>query len=210
MTKRNAGGARTLKVLGILNTIGDVLLLQLCFAIVSLGVVTVLPAAIALQRCLDDVLFTGDTAGVRSFARRFASAVKSYWLASIVVPVLAVMLVVGILFWAFAEGPIRLVALAVLLPLGGVFMGLYLSALAETVSTAEFPTARRLIGLAWLRMQRQPLHVAGSVVVMVTWFLLLLQVPTLVLVGSGVVPAFLAFWLRRGATPESMAARGRG
>lgn len=215
MKKRGQGGGRTLKILGILNTFGDVLLLQLCFAVASLGVVTAFPAAIALQRCLDDVLYNDENAGIRSFGARLAAAFRRYWAPSIALPVLTVMLVVGILFWAFAEGPVGLVALALLIPIAGLSLGLYLCALAVLVSareesTSADPTSTELLAAAWARLLRQPLHVAGCVIVMVTWILLLLQVPTLILIGSGVVPAFLAFWLRRGATRGSVGSRTRG
>lgn len=42
------------------------------------------------------------------------------------------------------------------------------------------------------------LPLAVSVVVMATWLLLLAKLPTLVLVGTGLVPAGLAWWV---ATP---------
>lgn len=211
MTKRNAGGSRSLRILEILNTIGDVLLFQLCFVVASLGIVTMVPAAVALQRYLDDVLFRDETAGIGSFFARLGSAFRRYWVLSLVVPVLIVVFVVGILFWVSARGPVGLAALAILIPLAGLFAGLYLAGLAEVVTTtedsigegrvvrAEGPTGEELIAAAWTRLRGQPLHVAGCVVVLVTWFLLLLQVPTLVLVGSGTVPALLGFWLRRGA-----------
>jgi hypothetical protein len=44
-------------------------------------------------------------------------------------------------------------------------------------------------------------------VVMMTWIFLLLNVPTLVLVGSGTVPALLAAWLLRGASRAAVAER---
>jgi uncharacterized membrane protein YesL len=198
MTKRNEGGSRSIRVLAILNSLGDVLLLQLCFAVAALGVVTIVPAAVALQTTLDDVLYRDESAGIRTFFRRFASAARRYWPLAIVVPVLSTGFVVGILFWAAARGPIGLVALALLVPFAGLFAGTYLSALAVLVAEREDPGSVELVAAAWQRLLSRPLHVAGCVVVLVTWFLLLLQLPTLVLVGSGVVPALLGFWLRRG------------
>ncbi|WP_150309213.1 hypothetical protein [Planctomonas psychrotolerans] len=198
MTNSPAGGSRSIRILALLNTIGDVLLLQLCFFVASLGVVTVPPAAMALQTSLDDVLFRDESAGIRVFFTRFAAAAGRHWRLALLVPVLTVGFVVGILFWSADRSPLGFVALALLVPLAGLFAGLYLTGLASLVGPRVDRSSRELVLAAWLRLREQPLHAAGCVVVLVTWFLLLLQVPTLVLVGSGVAPAMLAFWLRRG------------
>lgn len=199
MTKAaSARYASTTRALGILNRFGDVLVLQLCFAVASVGIVTVLPAAISLQQGLDEVLAEGGSASVRSFAVRTWRGLLAYWRLAIALPVIALMLLVAILFWAAAADPARLIALAFLLPIAGLALGLYVSGLATFVSSPERTSGRARVELAWRRLQRQPLSAAACMVVMVTWFLLVSRLPTLGLIGSGIVPAFLAVWLLRG------------
>ena len=199
MTKAASGRyATTTRALGILNRFGDVLVLQLCFAVASLGIVTVLPAAIALQRGLDEVLADGENASIRRFGVRTWQELRAYWRLAVAVPVVALMLVVGILFWAAAADPMRLVALAFLLPIAGLALGLYVSGLATFVSSPARTSGRMRVALAWQRLRRQPLSAAACMVVMDTWFLLVSRLPTLGLIGSGIVPAFLAVWLLRG------------
>lgn len=188
----------TTRTLGILTSFGEVLLLQLCFAVASLGVVTVLPAAIALQRGLEEVLVGGESASVRRFAANVWQESRAYWRLSIAVPAGALVLIVGVFFWAAAADPARLIALAFVLPIAGLALGLYVSGLATFISAPEPTSGRRRIALAWQRLRRQPLSAAACMVVMVTWFLLVSRLPTVGLIGSGIVPAFLAVWLERG------------
>lgn len=188
----------TTRALGILNGLGEVLVLQLCFAVASVGIVTVLPAAIALQRGLDGVLTGGESASIRRFAVRTWHEFLTYWRLSLAVPAIALMLLVGIFFWSAAADPMRLIALAFLLPIAGLTLGLYVSGLATFISSPERTSGRMRVGLAWQRLRRQPLSAAACMVVMVTWFLLVSRLPTMGLIGSGIVPALLAVWLLRG------------
>ncbi|MCU1573685.1 MAG: hypothetical protein JWO93_1767 [Micrococcaceae bacterium] len=190
--------ARAVRTLSALNTVGDVLLLQLCFFVASWGIITAFPAAVALQRQLDHVLDKGEPATVRSFAAELLSAFRANWRAAVVLPVVAAMLIIGILFWGSVDAPVGTVALLLLVPMAGASVGLYLCALAAVVDQPVTARFKNILASAWLRVQGQPLHVAGCVVIMLTWFLLLGRVPTLGLVGGGVLPAFLAVWLRRG------------
>jgi uncharacterized membrane protein YesL len=204
MTKPYAG---TTKALEVLNVVGDVLLLQLCFTVASIGIVTIVPAAAAFQRGLHEVLFESKSPSIRSFAARLVVVLRRYWLVALLVPVIAIMLIVAVLFWASVQSPVSLAALVVLIPLAGMSTGFYLCGLASVAAEPDCRTAKRVIALAWQRMRRQPLHVAGCIVVMMTWIFLLLNVPTLVLVGSGTVPALLAAWLLRGASRAAVAER---
>jgi uncharacterized membrane protein YesL len=188
----------TTRALGILNSLGEVLVLQLCFAVASLGVVTILPAAIALQRGLEEVLVGSESASVRRFAQRLRQEFRAYRLLSLALPAGALVLIVSISFWSATSGPVRLLALAFVLPSAGLALGLYVSGLATFISLPEPMSGKQRIGVAWRRVRGQPLSVAASMVVMVTWFLLLLRLPTLGLIGSGIVPALLAVWLERG------------
>lgn len=188
----------TTRALGILNALGEVLVLQLCFAVASVGIVTILPAAVALQHGLDEVFTGSESASIRRFAVRTWREFLAYWRLSVAVPAIALMLLVGIFFWAAAADPMRLIALAFLLPIAGLTLGLYVSGLATFISSPERTSGRARVVLAWQRLRRQPLSVAACMVVMVTWFLLVSRLPTMGLIGSGIVPAFLAVWLLRG------------
>jgi hypothetical protein len=108
-----------------------------------------------------------------------------------------VLLAFGLSFWANAHGPVRIFALAVLIPLTGMILGLYLSGLAILPAAPETSTFKSLFRSANLFLLRRPLPVAGGVVVLLTWFALASQVPTLLLVGSGLVPALTAYALSR-------------
>ncbi|TXN30631.1 hypothetical protein [Lacisediminihabitans profunda] len=175
--------------------VGDVLLLHLYWLTVSAAVVTALPASLALQRALHDVLVDGRSDTTRVFFSRFGRSWRSYWLPGIVAPILAVMYVFALLFWASASGWGRTAALALLLPLGGFAFCAYLATLAAAPTLPDGAGVRQAARQGWTVLAGRPLAAAGSLVVMVTWLLLLSRIPTLALVGLGLVPAFLALWL---------------
>lgn len=199
-----AGYPRTRKLLELVRPIGDLVLAQLLFAGCCLTVVLMVPAAVALQRTAEAILVEEETAILRTFGRHFARAVRRYAVVGLAVQLVAAGLVISGFFWAAADGPLRIAALVVLTGVGGFLLGCYLAALAELGSGAD-TAVRPLIGAALRRVNRQPLHVAGCLVIMITWLLLLLRLPTLALIGTGLVPALLAFWLRypRGVTSRS-------
>ena len=89
------------------------------------------------------------------------------------------LLAFGLSFWANADGPARIFALAVLIPLTGMILGLYLSGLAILPAAPETSTVKSLFRSANLFLLRRPLPVAGGVVVLLTWFALSSVVPTL-------------------------------
>jgi hypothetical protein len=111
-----------------------------------------------------------------------------------------VALAFGLLFWASTDGPIRIAALAVLIPLTGMIVGLYLSALAVLPDAAKDITTRGLFRAANLFLLRRSLAIAGGVIALATWYLLLARLPTLFVIGSGLVPALLAYWISRSGT----------
>src|SRR4051794_18569774 len=189
----NAG--RTNTVLAKLSVVGDLLMLQLVFVVLGLGIITFFPAAFAMQRVLPDAISQDRPKLLRHYFGQFAWAMKRFWLSGFALYVGSVMLAFGISFWAFAQGPARIFALVVLIPLTGMILGLYLSGLATLPDAADDATMKTLFRSANLFLLRRPLPVAGGVVVLLTWFALASQVPTLLVVGSGLVPALTAYAL---------------
>lgn len=191
-------GGRTNAVLAKLTVVGDLLLLQLTFLVVSAGIITLFPAAFALQRVLPEAITQERTGLMRMFFREFVWAFKRFWLSGFGLYVGGVMLAFGLAFWANADGPVRIFALAVLIPLTGMILGLYLSGLAVLRDAAADATMKTLFRQANLFLLRRSLPVAGGVIGLLTWFALASQVPTLLVIGSGLVPALIAYWLGGG------------
>lgn len=188
---------RTATVMAVLSTVGDLLLLQLLFLVLSIGIVTLVPAAIALQRVLPVAIGQEHAGLTRRFWREFTWALRRFWLPGIGLCAGAVALITAFLFWAATADPIRIIAIAALIPLAGTAVGLYLSVLGVLPQVAADVTVRALIRAGGGLLQRRPLAVAGAVICLATWFLLLLRLPTLIPVGSGLVPALLAHMVGR-------------
>jgi hypothetical protein len=248
--------ARSLRIIAILGVAGDLLVLQLSWLVASLAVVTALPAAFALQRCVAERLdeardddqageeprtpgawpsagpgsgsapgarvarsagvrppgsATGSAAGAggaggagggwgdgtsgRGFFRRFVVALRTLWPLGIAAPVLLAIFVFSALFWISAEGLPRILALAVLLPLGGIGLAVYLGMLGASPALDERAGVREVARAGWAAVLARPLRAAGCIVLLVTWLLLMTRLPTLLLITSGVVPALAAYWL---------------
>jgi uncharacterized membrane protein YesL len=188
---------RTNTVLSRLGVVGDLLMLQLVFVVISLAILTLFPAAFALQRVVPEAISQEKPKLLRQFFGEFRWAMKQFWLPGFGLWTGAVLLAFGISFWANAQGPVRIFALAVLIPLTGMILGLYLSGLAILPGAPTTATFKSLFRSANLFLLRRPLPVAGGVVVLLTWFALSAVVPTLLLVGSGLVPALTAYALSR-------------
>ncbi|WP_405063583.1 DUF624 domain-containing protein [Kribbella sp. NBC_01505] len=191
-------GGRTNAVLAKLTVVGDLLLLQLTFLVLSAGIVTLFPAAIALQRMVPEAISQERTGLMRMYFREFGWAFKRFWLSGLGLYVGGVMLAFGLVFWANATGPARIFALVILIPLTGMIVGLYLSGLAVLRDAGDDATLKTVFRQANLFLLRRSLAVAGGVVMLLTWFALASQVPTLLVIGSGLVPALIAYWLGGG------------
>ena len=191
------GTGRTNSVMAKLSMVGDLLMLQLVFLVLGFGIITLFPAAFALQRVLPDAISQDRPALMRRFFKQFGWAMRRFWLSGFGLYAGGVMLAFGISFWAYSGGPVRVFALAILIPLTGMILGLYLSGLAVLQEADDTATMKSLFRSANLFLLRRPLPVAGGVVVLLTWFALASQVPTLLVVGSGLVPGLTAYWLSR-------------
>ncbi|MEV8377036.1 DUF624 domain-containing protein [Kribbella sp. NPDC056861] len=194
------GAGRTNAVLAKLTVIGDLLMLQLVFLVLSVGVVTLYPAAFALQRVLPDALSQEHPQLLRRFFQQFKWAFSRFWLAGLGLYFGSIALAFGLLFWANANGAIRVAALAVLIPLTGMIVGLYLSALAVLPAAPDTSTPKSLFREANLFLLRRSLAVAGGVIALLTWFALVSQLPTLFAIGSGLVPGLIGYWIARTRT----------
>lgn len=186
---------RAAQVLRIVESMGDVLWLQLLFVAACLPVVTIFPAALALQRSLRDVLVEGRPRLTAGYWANLKWATARSWRVAIILPVFMLAAFTAAVFWLGAHGTVGAVALCILIPLYGAALAGYLAVLASSMS------CDRAAGLSdWLTaardvMSRRALPLAMSVIVMATWFLLLSRLPTLVLVGTGLVPAALTWWV---------------
>lgn len=194
---RDGSVGRTNTVMAKLSTIGDLLMLQLVFLVLGFGIITLFPAAFALQRVLPDAISQDRPQLLRRYFKEFGWAMRRFWLTGFGLYAGGVMLAFGISFWAYSGGPVRVFALAILIPLTGMILGLYLSGLAVLPDAPETATMKTVFRSANLFLLRRPIPVAGGVVVLLTWFALASQVPTLLVVGSGLVPALTAYWLSR-------------
>ncbi|TCO19236.1 putative membrane protein YesL [Kribbella steppae] len=197
------GAGRTNAVVAKLSMIGDLLMLQLVFLVLSIGIVTLFPAAFAMQRVLPDAISQDRPSLLRYFFRQFGWAFKRFWLLGLGLYVGGIALAFGLAFWASSDGVARIFALAVLIPLTGMIVGLYLSALAVVPGAGDETTTKSLFRAANLFLLRRSLPVAGGVIGLFTWFLLLARLPTLFVVGSGLVPALLGYWLSKPARKTS-------
>ncbi|MGW6281493.1 DUF624 domain-containing protein [Kribbella sp. NPDC055071] len=202
---RPEGASRTNTVMAKLSMVGDLLMLQLVFLVLSLGIITLFPAAFALQRVLPDAISQDRPKLMRRFFQQFGWAMRRFWLSGFGLYAGAVLLAFGLTFWAYAGGGARIFALVVLVPLTGMILGLYLSGLAVLPAAEDTATMRTLFRSANMFLLRRPLPVAGGVVVLLTWFALASQVPTLLVVGSGLVPALTAYAMSRVRREKSSA-----
>jgi uncharacterized membrane protein YesL len=191
------GASRTNSVLSKLSVVGDLLMLQLVFLVLSAGIVTLFPAAFAMQRVLPDAISQDRPSLLRRFFQQFKWAFRRFWLTGLGLYFGGVALAFGLTFWASSGGVARILALAVLIPLTGMIVGLYLSALAVLPDAGDETTTKSLFRAANLFLLRRSLPVAGGVIGLFTWFALLARLPTLILVGSALVPALIAYWLSR-------------
>jgi len=199
------GPSRSARLLGVFEMTGDILTLQLLFLVASLPVITMFPAALALQYSLGDTFVEGRPRPARIFWVNFTWAIRRTWKVAILLPLFMLLAAASLLFWLTAGGWAGVVALCILIPMYGVLIASYVAVLASALqaTTSKMSTFdsdsiagfREWLHLVWSLAQSRAIPLALSVVVMVTWLLVLAKLPTLVLVGTGLVPAGLAWWV---------------
>jgi hypothetical protein len=197
---------RSARLLSVFEVAGDILLLQLLFVVASLPVVTMLPAALALQRSLGATFVEGRPRPAKVYWENFRWAMARSWKVAVLLPLFMIAAAASIFFWLAADGAVGSIALMILIPVYGMAVAGYVAVLAAVLETSSLETSALDTGNAmdgpgdWLRRAwslapDRAIPLALSVVVMATWFLLLAKLPTLVLVGTGLVPAGLAWWV---------------
>lgn len=192
---------RSARLLSVFEVVGDILLLQLLFVVASLPVVTMLPAALALQRSLGATFVEGRPRPAKVYWESFMWAMARSWKVAVLLPLFMIAAAASIFFWLAADGAVGSIALMILIPLYGMAVAGYVSVLAAVLETSGMETTEAVDGpdgwlrRAWSLAPGRAMPLALSVVVMATWLLLLAKVPTLVLVGTGLVPAGLAWWV---------------
>jgi hypothetical protein len=197
---------RSARLLSVFEVAGDILLLQLLFVVASLPVVTMLPAALALQRSLGATFVECRPRPAKVYWENFRWAMARSWKVAVLLPLFMIAAAASTFFWLAADGAVGSIALMILIPLYGMAVAGYVAVLAAVLETSSQETSALDTGNAmdgpgdWLRRARalapgRAIPLALSVVVMATWLLLLAKLPTLVLVGTGLVPAGLGWWV---------------
>lgn len=191
-----------MRVVNAISAIGTALLLQLCFVICALPVITVVPAAIALQRSFADDRF-GEKVGVVSYLRHFASAWRQSWPLGIIGGLFGVGLIVGGLFWLSVHAPLGYVAVGTLSFLGGLIAATYLNLLSCAERQRELEW-RLLLARSRSVTAGRPLRSLFGIMVLGAWYFVLVSVPPLVLVGSGLVPMLIARYVVDTPDPQTI------
>ena len=172
------------------DAVGTGLVLQLSFLLAALPLVTIFPAAVALQRQWEDFR-SGRVVGLRTYPREFILAVRQTWWLGLALPIIASAFIVGVLFWRNILSTTGGVATGILIGLGAVALAFYLALL----TVAE----RRRGGsiLPWFTeagtvfLENIPRFAVATAVVVCTWLVASL-IPTLLIVTLGIIPAHAA------------------
>lgn len=183
------------KLLQAFTTMGDVLYLQILFVVAAIPVVTILPTAIALQRSLRAVMVEGKPKVTAQFIIELKWALAKTWRIAIVLPLLMIAGFTSIVFWASAHSTVGTIALSILLPLLGLATASYIAFLATAMMASHDSSFKDLARQTLAVAKKHPLQLAACIVVMTTWFMLLGRLPTMSLIGTGLVPAALAWWV---------------
>jgi len=182
-----------MRIIAAISAIGTALLLQLCFVICAVPLITAVPAAIALQRSFSDDRL-GEKTGVLSYLRHFAAAWRQSWPLGIVGALLAAGFVVGGFFWLSVHAPLGYVAVGTLSFLGGLIAATYLNLLARADQDRAV-SWRPLLAQARAALVGGPLRSLLGVVILGAWYFVLASVPPLVLVGSGLIPTLIVHYV---------------
>ncbi|MDQ0732425.1 DUF624 domain-containing protein [Arthrobacter sp. B1I2] len=178
-------------------TVGDTLLLQVLFLLASLPMFTVVPAAVALQRALRKTVIEECPGVARFFLREFCWAWSRAGYVGLALPVAMAAAAFSILFWLATPGVAGVLALCVIIPICGIGAAAYVALLAVSMVAEDDVTGPELLRSTRGLMLAKSLPLAGCMVVLSTWLLLAFRLPTLIPLGSGLVPAFLAWLLVR-------------
>lgn len=199
----------TVRVVSWLETVGDALLLQLVALVCSIPVVTAVPAAVAMQRSLNQVV-AGEKTGVRTYLGAFSKALRQAWLLGVLAAAVAVGLAVSLPFWNAGQGPAARAAFVVLACLAGISVAFYLNLLsvAATADCGWWSWRAR----AFEQLALHPLRGLAALALFFTWLAVVSLAPVLLVVGSSLVPAIIVRFVVResGSDPGDEPARRGG
>jgi hypothetical protein len=171
---------------------GQLAILNFCWLLASLPVVTALAAGAAMQATLQR-LSEGESRPAKTFLHELrAQLPRLLWLGA-AVPALLAALVLSVSFWLAVTAPVRLVALGVLLSLAALALAGIL-ALLEIAANGRGHGVRALLAGVLPVLASRPLRSAVVPVALLTWTAILLRFPTVGLVAGAVVPGLLARW----------------
>lgn len=173
-----------------LDKVGNLLILQLVFVACSIPLVTVIPAAVALQRSLADFR-SGDKTGVVLFAHEFRRAWKQSWALSLGGAALTIGLGVSTSFWYASGSGAGWLAVGFLATLASAACALYLGILVESEIRRDQDFRQWLLP-AYERVMAQPARAAAGVVLFVTWLAAANSVPSVLFLTTGLAPAYFA------------------
>ena len=182
------------RLMVVADSVATLVVLNLCFLLTCLGIVTVLPSAVALQAVLPRPGEEGPDRPARQYFRAFAQAWRQSWPLGLALPVMTVAGFLAVSFYLAADSVFGFAALLVVVPLLSVATAAYL-ALLETSATAGMTGGWR----QWVRavprvLATRPLQAAGAVLLLGTAAALAAKLPTLLPLGCGIVPAYFAVW----------------
>jgi hypothetical protein len=189
------------KFLAASGMISTYVVLNVCFLIACLGVVTVLPAAVALQTTLPDKGEDMPDRPARDFVSAFRRAWRQSWPLGCALPIFVVAGYLVVFFYLAAAPIVGIPALIVLVPLLSLATAGYL-ALLQAARRDQGGTWRSWIRSVPMMLMGRPLPAAAAVLLLATAAALASRLPTLLPVGCGIVPALIA---RRafGPTPRA-------
>lgn len=199
------GATTSVRTISVLDAVGSALILQLAFFLFSLPLVTAAPAAVALQRQLADLREGRRTSPV-TYAREFALAWRQSAALGVLTALVAVGLAAAVPFWYAVPTWFGRVALAAVLFVAGLALGTWLT-LLRTAEDQREDRWRAWVRPALALLVSEPLRVLVGVVALLAWFAVLARFPSLLLVGSGLVPALASRLTTLGTPPRAQAIR---
>jgi uncharacterized membrane protein YesL len=187
--------SRSRHVLAGADLVARIVVLNLCFLLTSVGVVTIVPSALALQSVLPRPGVEPPARPVRSYFRTFAAMWRCAWPLGVLLPSIGFGAWVAVSFYLAAAPFLAGPALAVLIPAFGGLAAGYLALLEVARRQGVLPGGWR----GWLAptvrvVASRPLPAAGAILLLGTVAMLFLRLPTLLPIACGAAPAYIAMW----------------
>lgn len=170
----------------VLDSIGTALALHLMCVLFALPLVTAVPSTLALQEQVG-VMRAGEHVGMRGFAATFARACRRTWPFGLAGPVVGAGLLFAYRFWWAAPTAVRYPAVGALAFVTGFLCAWYLC-LLDVYGAGARGNARALGAAALARLTEVPLRALWAFILLAAWLVTVAYLPTLLLVGFGLVP----------------------